>query len=643
MVLKSYKHWKHMAVDANFHLVGDQAGLDEHLRKFGHIKVEKSTCSKFVAMENQNTVKNRKQNASGAAMVLCKHGLGEAQGAVNLQFGERQINVNYALAGALIRKNLLNQIILAYDIGCQYCIKLLKRFKECFPDDVGLIHSMKILVGKMHLNGHIDSCQFGFSFNYTYGVGRTDGEEVEQWRAEANQVARIGDWNWTKLQNQGNVLECRISVARETAEEKKICFKDHSIRMHTRYGVEAVKQWEAMDTAPYKNEKGEWDSVFHLKIPYPSKALVLQHMALEEDSKSMLKLMEKLAMFVSMGLSLQHRQRALKAKMAKSNTSFSEVRSIHTSLECDLKKWRARQVILMPSIFNLLDEVSPVDNVEDEDLRLPSSFSADEQESYGFIKIVQCEYKLWEGEAHDALQNLRVALRDLSFQENRWCKYGLGKQGKTQAANGRKAADEEKRHWSGEYRTCRSALISLGMEEADHVLQPLTDEDTWHPSTLEPHKFGTGKRVDGWIWTMGRDVLKVDAPNWEKEDDRVHWFRLRASRDWWIEEVMILEEELRRLTCGLNAMADTWKNLSKNQDCSGDLGSSAYAARKSAIYRVMSEDACKCLVNLGLCKSEPDDISMSVRAPLASSSPMHSRPNTVMTDATDSPQFPVQK
>ena len=72
----------------------------------------------------------------------------------------------------------------------------------------------------MHLMGHEDQCQYGFSLNYTDGVGRTDGEECERLWAEFNQAAgstkqmgrgrrcdTLDDitsaWNWAKLTHLG--------------------------------------------------------------------------------------------------------------------------------------------------------------------------------------------------------------------------------------------------------------------------------------------------------------------------------------------------------------------------------------------------------------------------------------------------------
>lgn len=106
--------------------------------------------------------------------------------------------------------------IVGYDIGCQFCKNFVRRITESFPDLARYAEFVKFLVGKMHLTGHVYDCQYGHSFNYAEGVGRTDGEEIERFWSEIIQAAGstkqmnpghrhdalddlIGDWNWYKL------------------------------------------------------------------------------------------------------------------------------------------------------------------------------------------------------------------------------------------------------------------------------------------------------------------------------------------------------------------------------------------------------------------------------------------------------------
>lgn len=79
----------------------------------------------------------------------------------------------------------------SYDIACQWHRHLWQRMKT-FPEQLQLDVSSKhvtFLVPKFHLPAHIEECQTAFSFNFTPGVGRTDGEAPERGWANINPIA----------------------------------------------------------------------------------------------------------------------------------------------------------------------------------------------------------------------------------------------------------------------------------------------------------------------------------------------------------------------------------------------------------------------------------------------------------------------
>jgi Kyakuja-Dileera-Zisupton transposase len=78
---------------------------------------------------------------------------------------------------------LVPQIIVSYDIACQWGIHFHHRVKE--GPMPGHLHpppslQMTTLVPKFHLEAHTTKCHARYSFNYAIGVGRTDGEGVER-------------------------------------------------------------------------------------------------------------------------------------------------------------------------------------------------------------------------------------------------------------------------------------------------------------------------------------------------------------------------------------------------------------------------------------------------------------------------------
>ena len=118
---------------------------------------------------------------------------------------------------------IVQRKILCYDIGCQYCVNLLYCWTKEFPN-VSL-DGLKILIGKMHLQNHVENCQWLYSLNYTEGVGRLDGEEVERFWAEMNQVAGS-----TKQMNPGHRRDTLDDIIRDWNKGKLVNMGEFSLR-----------------------------------------------------------------------------------------------------------------------------------------------------------------------------------------------------------------------------------------------------------------------------------------------------------------------------------------------------------------------------------------------------------------------------
>ena len=129
--------------------------------------------------------------------------------------------MDYVFALAL-RHSTSTLLKVSYDIACQWHKKLHQWMIKMPPSVQPNLHNRDVtfLVPKFHLPAHIASCQWAFSFNWTKGVRRTDGEEPERGWANINAAASstkdmgpghrrdtlddyFGDWNWKKLVKLG--------------------------------------------------------------------------------------------------------------------------------------------------------------------------------------------------------------------------------------------------------------------------------------------------------------------------------------------------------------------------------------------------------------------------------------------------------
>lgn len=179
---------------------------------------------------------------------------------------------------------------ISYDICCQWSINLWTRM-SAFPEEYRVDTTgikWTYLVPKFHLPAHVEKCQTAYSFNYTRGVGRTDGEAPERGWADINTVAsstkemgpgsrrdtlddHFGDWNHKKIVAMGKFIPCyykrsaliysvaaptflrKIKTAVPERADHVWAFEELTANLQPESVAEftvAVETWEADDTQP---------------------------------------------------------------------------------------------------------------------------------------------------------------------------------------------------------------------------------------------------------------------------------------------------------------------------------------------------------------------------------------------------------
>ncbi|KAJ7856844.1 hypothetical protein B0H14DRAFT_3448242 [Mycena olivaceomarginata] len=135
------------------------------------------------------------------------------------------------------------------------------------------------------------------------------------------------------------------------------------------------------------------------------------------------------------------------------------------------------------------------------------------------------------------------------------------------------------------YRQGRRALVLLGVEQEDDSdlasRKKLAMIGTGRASRNMP---GTSRRVMSWIWTSPGAFDGDDAEEHHlHESIRVEWARVRARKDRWDEEVMLLREEMRRVLRYLEWQAQWWRDRAtrrKDWDSATAAGAEAYALKQ---------------------------------------------------------------
>lgn len=130
---------------------------------------------------------------SGLAIHACgRHGCFAPGSGVDLQKGERQMNIDYSLSEALKTTNVVGifSLLLIYDVMCQYYVKLHKRVADTsrlsIPDTLHIIKA----IGQFHVHAHQETCLYRFSTMYIPGIGIVDGEILETLWSSLNDISQ---------------------------------------------------------------------------------------------------------------------------------------------------------------------------------------------------------------------------------------------------------------------------------------------------------------------------------------------------------------------------------------------------------------------------------------------------------------------
>ncbi|KAJ7238319.1 hypothetical protein B0H12DRAFT_995256, partial [Mycena haematopus] len=216
---------------------------------------------------------------------------------------------------------------------------------------------------------------------------------------------------------------------------------------------------------------------------------------------------------------------------------------------------------------------------EKESMFLPSCFPAQTRSELSMEALAQVEYELRQGQAFDALDEARTAIRTYSFNLGlkKASIHGVG--ATTKAQNFLKTLSNDIQVAADTYRRARTALVMLGMAENDPVLKPLDRKDLTIKGMMRAN-IGDSKKADSWIWTTGRgvDLDPEEEAEWEAELERVKWFRDRALRDRAVEEVELLDEEFRRAIAWFEKSGTVWDTLG---DEATQAGKKAYAYKQA--------------------------------------------------------------
>ncbi|KAJ7035891.1 hypothetical protein C8F04DRAFT_954397 [Mycena alexandri] len=589
---------------------------------------QKCTCSELKAVRMQNIAKFKSSVVSGVVAVQCaRHGLFMPGGVVDLYRGEGYAHTDYALGMALGDCHDHRWIFLTYDVYCQYFKNITTRFGKWFPSLMGFIDRLGGAVPKMHIRNHIAQCQTQWSTNFQEYLGFLIGELIEGSWAELNQFAGstketnqghrhdilddgFAQWNWDKVIQMADTLLKMYREACAAVRARSPAFDE----LTNATPPALVQEWEAMPKT-WKIKDGKYTSPYEASIKHgpPTHRTAYEKLITAELTKSIAsgEIGPGNTEFIARGLMIEQEQyvgitrrdwllivvRRHRINTILKTSAIDKATNAKSKLRKQFTPWRIAQVDRFPKLKSEIAN-RPLTTVEKEKLFFPSEFNEPARNSLGMLEAGTIEYKLREGQAYDALEEVRQAIKTFNFNVAFKISNIGGQPSNTRAQNFLRILANARVVEADRYRRARGALLQLGLSDVDANLRPLVNSDLYAKNTREMPKMGESKQVDPWIWTAGRpeNMTPKEEEAWI---DRVKWFRDRANRDRAVEQVELVEVKVDRTIKSFEKNAEVWKTL-ETRSVTGS-GKAAYAHVKSLMYSKLATECAATWAKAGEC------------------------------------------
>lgn len=262
----------------------------------------------------------------------------------------------------------------------------------------------------------------------------------------------------------------------------------------------------------------------------------------------------------------------------------------------------------MPCVGNLLiQSATAADNAESPSqsfepaesipLYLPSSVPQRLRKSSELSGVIDKERRLRVAQAEDALADIRRQRRIISglWHFKKLNVDGTGNRTCTRIRALYNRFSLRTQQCAGRYRAARSALVALDPDGSWQLhLRELKDNDIRGPGK-DDGQAGSSRFEPSWIWLVRRVSSAPDMGNTEEALDdslRVEWSRSHARKDRWEEEVLIIQEEMRRVITYHEWKAEWWRSRAMRRsglDAATLQGVAAYAEKQAHLSEQLAQ------------------------------------------------------
>jgi hypothetical protein len=293
-----------------------------------------------------------------------------------------------------------------------------------------------------------------------------------------------------------------------------------------------------------------------------------------------------------------------RTKGKKTSKQLADLEEKRSSLIRQIRIWRPIQLAYTPHVASLLplvlgdtaDGDGNYSKPESMPLYLPSSLPPDISQRLELKDICKAEYRLREAQADDALADVRRLRRIIQgfWQFKKVNVSGTGNRPNTKMLNLFTRFETKLQHAANQYNVAFTALKALdpngGWKERLKELKP---SDLRGPGrdtdNLEDAKTSNGRFEPSWIWLVRR--LPQERGDNQTEDEfnhsmRTEWTQTRARMSRWEEELLIIQEEMRRVLAYFEWRSSWWleqANRRSSLEPSIESGVVAYAHKQSTL------------------------------------------------------------
>ncbi|KAI0691552.1 hypothetical protein C8Q76DRAFT_771966 [Earliella scabrosa] len=616
--------------------------FETYVTAMGEPTPEDSTCHKFGATGSGGYT----HNVSGVLALSCRHQFLMPGSCVDLISNEKAYIVDFAVVSGAQPYLSLRLFKQFYDVGCQYMVRFKLRL-GVMEQHVPLLDSLTTArlprvegaIGSWHQYAHKEQCQAFQSPNCLPGCGKADGEMLERTWAVTNPLARR-----TKEMGRGHCHDVMNDQYSDMNARHVHSIAKELVTKHT----DAEKFLGEAKTYLEKVEAGIPDSILHQWIAEEAEWLrqvvdIRNHKHLDnpfappkDDGMSRIFIvirytigMELVSAIEGMVDLEQERLGLIRlvystdgSKAKQRTTLYKKVQDFITRAGlCEdiysryVNPLRERGAAILPSCLPWRDgqddracgiespaevERTPpddtflaemLDDIQDINIYLPSLYHSKIRNHPHMVAAVAIERKIREGQAHEALNDLRLQLTARHSLQD------LRQQGSGQSHNKRiiemdKTYKDASDRARDEYRRIRSLLLIVGMSPSNESLRPLKDEDC--KPLVEIRRIGESRTTRSWLWgdmSMLREDMDAQAKAFMISRTRPHWFRCRASKARWEEEVYLKREEMFRTLRYFMHGREMWERRARERGGRRSWGAQAYANRQAYRYERLYESA----------------------------------------------------